>query len=130
MTDYIRRLVSGNKSRFKDPELKLELGTRLETGNWPFGMSCNPLADLAYVTDQVVIMGYPASGIEGLYRNRREDAIRFLEARHGKNYWVYNFCPIKENSYDKSIFGGRVSRYPFPDHQCVIFTFNLTPYSP
>ncbi|PPQ82592.1 hypothetical protein CVT25_007106 [Psilocybe cyanescens] len=91
MTDYIRRLVSGNKARFRDRELNLEL-------------------------DQVIIMGYPASGIEGLYRNRREDAVRFLEARHGKNYWVFNFCPLKENSYESDVFEGRVSRYPFPDH--------------
>ncbi|KAF4616693.1 hypothetical protein D9613_008608 [Agrocybe pediades] len=97
MADYIRRLVSGNKARFKDEKLNLEL-------------------DLVYVTDQVIIMGYPASGIEGLYRNRREDAIRFLEHRHGKNFWVYNFCPIKENSYEADVFEGRVSRYPFPDH--------------
>ncbi|KAF9477325.1 phosphatases II [Pholiota conissans] len=97
MTDYIRRLVSGNKARFKDHNLNVEL-------------------DLVYVTDQVIIMGYPASGLEGLYRNRREDAIKFLEHRHGKNYWVFNFCPIKENSYEADVFEGRVSRYPFPDH--------------
>ncbi|TFK41650.1 hypothetical protein BDQ12DRAFT_703689 [Crucibulum laeve] len=97
MTDYIRRLVSGNKARFKDAKLNVEL-------------------DLVYVTDQVIIMGYPASGMEGLYRNRREDAKKFLEHRHGKNYWIYNFCPIRENSYDAAYFDGRVSRYPFPDH--------------
>ena len=73
--------------------------------------------DLAYITDNVIVMGYPASGIEGLYRNRREDAKRFLEHKHGKNFWVYNLCPLKENSYPASIFDGRVSRYPFPDHQ-------------
>jgi hypothetical protein len=27
MTDYIRRIVSGNKARFKDGKLNLELGT-------------------------------------------------------------------------------------------------------
>ncbi|KAG6909919.1 hypothetical protein DXG01_014439 [Tephrocybe rancida] len=74
------------------------------------------MADLVYLTDQIIIMGYPAEGIEGWYRNRREDAKRFLEHRHGKNFWVFNFCPIRENSYDESLFGGRVSRYPFPDH--------------
>ena len=62
-------------------------------------------------------MGYPASGMEGLYRNKREDAKRFLDTRHGKNYWVFNFCPVAENSYPPSVFEGRVSRYPFPDHQ-------------
>ncbi|TBU41726.1 phosphatases II [Dichomitus squalens] len=97
MGDYIRRLVSGKKARYKDSELDVEL-------------------DLAYITDQVIVMGYPASGIEGLYRNRREDAKKFLEHRHGKNFWVFNFCPIKENSYPASFFDGRVSRYPFPDH--------------
>ncbi|KAF7980319.1 hypothetical protein HWV62_39122 [Athelia sp. TMB] len=97
MTDYIRRLVSGNKARFKDERLHLEL-------------------DLVYLTDQVIVMGYPATGIEGLYRNRREDVQKFLNRRHGKNFWVFNFCPVQENSYPASVFGGRVSRYPFPDH--------------
>ncbi|KAH6909596.1 ptenb protein [Coprinopsis sp. MPI-PUGE-AT-0042] len=97
MTDFIRRLVSGPKARFQDDELGLDL-------------------DLVYVTDQVVIMGYPASGLEGLYRNRREDAKKFLEHRHSKNFWVFNFCPIRENSYESAVFDGRVSRFPFPDH--------------
>ncbi|KAK0197271.1 hypothetical protein F5146DRAFT_1014777 [Armillaria mellea] len=97
MADYIRRFVSGDKARFKDKNLDLDL-------------------DLVYVTDQVIIMGYPASGMEGLYRNRREDAKKFLDHRHGKNYWVFNFCPVKENPYPVSYFEGRVSRYPFPDH--------------
>ncbi|KAG7091925.1 hypothetical protein E1B28_008318 [Marasmius oreades] len=97
MTDYVRRLVSGKKARFKDHKLDVEL-------------------DLVYLTDQVIIMGYPASGVEGLYRNRREDVKKFLDHRHGKNYWIFNFCPIKENSYDSQYFEGRVSRYPFPDH--------------
>lgn len=97
MAEYLRRFVSGGKARFRDPNLDIEL-------------------DLAYVTDQVIVMGYPAAGLEGLYRNRREDAQRFLTARHGSNFWVFNFCPVKENFYDKSVFEGRVSRYPFPDH--------------
>jgi len=103
MTDFIRRLVSGDKARFKDGELDVDL-------------------DLVYVTDQVIVMGYPASGIEALYRNRREDAKRFLEHRHGKNFWVFNFCPVGENSYPSSVFDGRVSRYPFPDHQYVFLS--------
>ncbi|KAF9788692.1 phosphatases II [Thelephora terrestris] len=97
MTDFVRRLVSGDKARFKDEKLDLEL-------------------DLVYITDRVIVMGYPASGLEGLYRNKREDAKRFLDTRHGDNYWVFNFCPVAENSYPSSVFEGRVSRYPFPDH--------------
>ncbi|KAJ7234611.1 hypothetical protein B0H12DRAFT_1212542 [Mycena haematopus] len=99
MTDFIRRLVSGNKARFTDGNLNLEL-------------------DLVYLTDRVIIMGYPAEGLESFYRNNREDAKRFLEHRHGKNFWVFNFCPLRENRYPADFFDGRVSRYPFPDHQC------------
>ena len=77
------------------------------------------LVDLAYITNRVIVMGYPSTGLEGLYRNRREDAKRFLDHHHGSNYWVFNFCPVKENSYPPVVFDGRVSRYPFPDHQCV-----------
>jgi hypothetical protein len=32
---------------------------------------------------------------------------------------VFNLCPVSENSYPSSFFDGRVSRYPFPDHQYV-----------
>ena len=98
MANLVRRIVSGNKTRFKDKQLDLEL-------------------DLVYVTDQIIIMGFPATGVEGMYRNRREHAKKFLDYRHGKNYWVFNFCPLRENSYPAGFFEGRVSRYPFPDHQ-------------
>ncbi|KAL5498509.1 TEP1 [Sanghuangporus vaninii] len=97
MANFVRRIVSGDKARFKDKHLDLEL-------------------DLVYVTDQIIIMGFPATGVEGIFRNRREDAKKFLDYRHGKNYWVFNFCPLRENSYPASFFDGRVSRYPFPDH--------------
>ena len=66
-------------------------------------------------------MGFPATGLESIYRNRRTDVQRFLTSRHGQDFWVFNFCPITENTYDKSVFQGRVSRYPFPDHQSVMF---------
>ncbi|QRV81977.1 Dual specificity phosphatase, catalytic domain [Ceratobasidium sp. AG-Ba] len=94
-TNFARRVVSGKKARFQDGSTDL---------------------DLAYITDQVIIMGFPADGLEALYRNRREDARRFLDERHKDNYWIFNFCPLKENSYPGEYFYNRVSRYPFPDH--------------
>ncbi|KAG9104575.1 Telomerase protein component 1 [Ceratobasidium sp. 392] len=94
-TNFARRVVSGRKSRFQDGSVDL---------------------DLAYITDQVIIMGFPADGLEALYRNRREDARQFLDERHKDNYWIFNFCPLKENSYPEEYFYNRVSRYPFPDH--------------
>lgn len=117
MADLVRRLVSGNKARFRDEELDLELGTPLLLRHLFSLNSTYIRTDLAYITDRVIVMGYPSKGVEGFYRNRREDAKKFLEHRHGKNFWVFNFCPVKENSYPASFFDGRVSRYPFPDHQ-------------
>ncbi|KAL4068594.1 hypothetical protein V8B97DRAFT_1973684 [Scleroderma yunnanense] len=104
MSIHIKRLVSGSKARLKDDELGMEL-------------------DLAYVTDQIIVMGFPATGLESIYRNRRTDVQRFLTTRHGQDFWVFNFCPITENTYDESVFQGRVSRYPFPDHHVPPFPY-------
>ncbi|KAI6158198.1 hypothetical protein BKA82DRAFT_4068421 [Pisolithus tinctorius] len=104
MPMYIRRLVSGSKARLIDDELGTDL-------------------DLVYVTKQIIVMGFPATGLESIYRNRRADVQRFLSARHGQDFWVFNFCPISENSYDEGVFDGRVSRYPFPDHNVPPFPY-------
>ncbi|KAG0149562.1 hypothetical protein CROQUDRAFT_300333 [Cronartium quercuum f. sp. fusiforme G11] len=95
--DSIRRIVSGKKSRLADHEIGVDL-------------------DLCYITDKIIVMGYPATGIESLYRNRRKDVRRWLEARHGTFYKIYNFCPRRENEYDPSYFHNQVKRFPFPDH--------------
>ncbi|WVQ79850.1 hypothetical protein IAT38_001950 [Cryptococcus sp. DSM 104549] len=95
--DYVRKLVSGNKARFIDPEAAVNL-------------------DLVYVTDRIIIMGYPASGVAGLYRNRRRDVLKFINARHGEKWWIWNLCPLYENAYSPESMHSRVSRYPFPDH--------------
>ncbi|EPQ30962.1 uncharacterized protein PFL1_01151 [Pseudozyma flocculosa PF-1] len=97
MTSVARRIVSGQKARFKDPILSLDL-------------------DLVYVTDNIIIMGFPASGVASLYRNSRSSVRKFLDHRHEDLYRIYNFCPRAENGYDADYFYDRVSRYPFPDH--------------
>lgn len=97
MAAFIRRIVSGPKTRHVDDELHTDL-------------------DLAYITDRLIIMGWPASSFAALYRNRRKDVRRFLNERHGGKYRIYNLCPCDENSYDPDEFEDRVSRYPFPDH--------------
>ena len=120
MPDFVRRLVSGEKARYKDEELDVDLGACCFVLQPKIVANIYPtMVDLAYITDRVIVMGYPAIGFEGKYRNRREDAKRFLQHRHGEGFWVFNFCPTSENSYSSSVFDDRVSRYPFPDHQCV-----------
>ena len=98
MPNLVRRIVSGPKARFVDPTLGVDL-------------------DLVYLTDSLILMGFPASGITSLYRNRRSSVRKFLYARHGRdNVRVYNLCPRGENEYPKEEFEGNVSRFPFPDH--------------
>lgn len=115
MTTYIRTLVSGNKARYRDKDLNVDLGSfmfskRLVFANLP---STFVASDLAYITDNVIVMGYPAAGLEGLYRNRREDAKKFLQHRHGNNFWVFNVrcpcfsTPIKLTSYSSSVLFAR-----------------------
>ncbi len=46
--DSIRRLVSGNRRRFEENKVNL---------------------DLTYITPNIIAMSYPSSGFESMYRN-------------------------------------------------------------
>ena len=46
--NFIRKIVSGPKNRFKEEGYDL---------------------DLTYITDRIVAMAFPASGVESIYRN-------------------------------------------------------------
>ena len=72
--------------------------------------------DLTYLTDRIIVHGFPATGIENIYRNPRSEVARFLETKHPGRYKVYNFCCEAGRGYDEAVFDGRVERYPFRDH--------------
>ncbi|KAI8849172.1 protein-tyrosine phosphatase-like protein [Chytridium lagenaria] len=97
----LRRLVSQNRNRHVDKELRVDL-------------------DLTYITPNLIAMGYPARNMEGLYRNHINDVIRFFEARHRDRYYLFNLC--SERSYSPTPFNNRVARYPFDDHQAPPFS--------
>lgn len=59
--DCFRRLVSKKKLRFQSHGFDL---------------------DLSYITDRVIAMGFPSSGVESLYRNSLDDVVAFLNNRH------------------------------------------------
>lgn len=92
-TNGIRQLVSKKKRRHK------EMGFDL---------------DLSYVTSRIIAMGFPSTGNEGLYRNHADHVTEFLQIKHGAKVKVYNLC--SERDYPVSLFDGRVSKYPFDDH--------------
>lgn len=90
--------------------------------------------DLVYLTDRLIIMGYPgelegggvgdccticlgsslrlefppAHGFEAVYRNDRNQVKKFLQARHGDHFHVFNFCPRYFVSSGFSCFFGKI----------------------
>ncbi|KAH0790142.1 phosphatidylinositol 3,4,5-trisphosphate 3-phosphatase [Histomonas meleagridis] len=93
MLNWVKGQVSKKKRRIKEGHFDL---------------------DLSYIGDRIIAMGYPAQGIESIYRNSFSDVKEFLDEKHGENYMVYNLC--SERSYDPECFDCRVETYPFEDH--------------
>lgn len=85
----LQRLISGRKARFVQDGVDL---------------------DLAYITDRLIIMAFPASGVATIWRNSRKSVKKFLDDRHPDHWRVYNFCPRGENEYDGDEFYGRGER--------------------
>ena len=97
MPKFLQRAVSKKKRRFVDAEFDI---------------------DLSYVSDRIIVMGFPSCGSEVHYRNPMPDTQQFLESRHAGHYKVFNFCAEPSRQYDPAKFHDRVSRYPFFDHNC------------
>ncbi|CDS07514.1 hypothetical protein LRAMOSA01463 [Lichtheimia ramosa] len=99
MLDHLRSLVSENRCRFVDQDTNL---------------------DLSYVTDRIIAMSYPSTGLEGLYRNSFKDVKRFLDTRHKNHYKVYNLR--SEKQYRHELFeDATVVLFGFGDHQAPPF---------
>uniref|UniRef100_A0A8C6R7N6 Phosphatidylinositol 3,4,5-trisphosphate 3-phosphatase TPTE2-like n=1 Tax=Nannospalax galili TaxID=1026970 RepID=A0A8C6R7N6_NANGA len=88
-----RRLVSGNKRRYKKDGFDL---------------------DLTYVTERIIAMSFPSSGKQSFYRNPIKEVVRFLDTKHSNHYQVYNLC--SERAYNPKHFHHRVRRIMIDDH--------------
>ena len=72
--------------------------------------------DMAYITERVIGMGFPATGCETFYRNTLIDLKAYLDMYH-QEYKIYNLCIEKKRIYPKNIwFDKKVGLFPFNDH--------------
>eukprot|EP00002_Diphylleia_rotans_P037470 TRINITY_DN8368_c0_g1_i1.p1 TRINITY_DN8368_c0_g1~~TRINITY_DN8368_c0_g1_i1.p1 ORF type:complete len:640 (+),score=139.03 TRINITY_DN8368_c0_g1_i1:53-1972(+) len=90
--NYVRKAVSRDRRRYRDGQFDL---------------------DLSYVTDRIVAMGFPGSGLEGTYRNNIDSVSRFLNEKLGASYMVFN---LSDRKYDYSKFNFQVVDCGFWDH--------------
>ena len=79
--------------------------------------------DLSYITRNIIAMGFPSIGAEGVYRNHMQDVKRFFREKHSDRVRVYNLCT--ERAYDMSSFKSCCHRYKFDDHQPPPFIYML-----
>lgn len=90
---WIRTLVSGDKRRFRDGTFDL---------------------DLTYITDRILAMAIPATGISQLWRNPARELAAMLNKYHPQSYRIFNLSTLP---YDYSYFDpGSVVELGFPDH--------------
>jgi phosphatidylinositol-3,4,5-trisphosphate 3-phosphatase/dual-specificity protein phosphatase PTEN len=92
--NFLRELVSGKKQRYKDPHYNL---------------------DLTYITSRIIVMSYPASGLETLYRNPIKQVALFLRERHKGKYRVVNLSGRKydESKFDNNVWGSSYGQFYF-----------------
>ncbi|KAL5012170.1 hypothetical protein ScPMuIL_010721 [Solemya velum] len=93
LTKATRRVVSQNKRRYQKDGFDL---------------------DLCYITERVIAMSFPSSGVRKLYRNPIREVSRFFEAKHRDHYKIYNMC--SERRYNEKFFQDRVERVLIDDH--------------
>jgi hypothetical protein len=73
MAGIVRGLVSKKKKRFTEDGFDL---------------------DLTYITPRIIAMGFPSSGVEGIYRNPLPEVQRFFNKRHSNHHKVKNIILV------------------------------------
>jgi len=61
--------------------------------------------DVSYITSRLIVMSYPAEGVESAIKNHIDDVREFLDTHHSDSYAVYN---LSNRSYRIAKFQNRV----------------------
>lgn len=69
--------------------------------------------DLTYITDRIIAMSFPGSGLETTYRNNLREVAKMLQSNHQDKYMVFN---LSERRYDISKLNHQVLDFGWPDH--------------
>lgn len=129
MTLAIKTLVSKNKSRYKDGNFNLDLSCKcccycnllyLQI----LSLICIVLHQIINldIGKNIIAMGFPASTVEGMYRNHIDDVVTFFHQRHPNHYLIFNLCAEPQRRYDATKFHGFVDTcFTFHDHNPPIF---------
>ncbi|BFY99570.1 hypothetical protein BsWGS_02610 [Bradybaena similaris] len=62
--------------------------------------------DISYITSRLIVMSYPAEGVESAFKNSIDEVRNFLESKHRGCYAVYN---LSQRAYRVAKFENRVS---------------------
>jgi cyclin G-associated kinase len=62
--------------------------------------------DISYITSRLIVMSYPAEGVESAFKNSIDEVRNFLESKHRGSYAVYN---LSQRTYRVTKFENRVS---------------------
>ncbi|XP_078345684.1 tensin-3-like isoform X5 [Oculina patagonica] len=89
---HVRHRVSRNRVRHVDEQFDL---------------------DLTYITDRIIAMSFPGSGLETTYRNNLREVAKMLQTNHQDKYMVFN---LSERRYDISKLNHQVLDFGWPDH--------------
>lgn len=93
MASILRQIVAGPRARH--PEANL---------------------DLCYVTDNIIATSGPSGTYPQLaYRNPLSSLVKFLDAKHGTNWAIWEFRAEGTGYSDAEVYG-RINHYPWPDH--------------
>ncbi|KAL9056974.1 MAG: hypothetical protein Q9162_002640 [Coniocarpon cinnabarinum] len=93
MSSFLRKVVAG--PRAPHPEANL---------------------DLCYVTDNIVATSGPSATYPSrAYRNPLDQLVKFLDSKHGQNWFIWEFRAEGTGYPDDAVYG-RIKHFPWPDH--------------